>query len=63
LKKSKYFSKKPKKAEKSEETEDSEGKIWILIDFSAPACRWQPSGRNDIENPNTQYAIRSTHYE
>jgi len=42
----------------------------IPIDFSATACRWQPSGRNDIEHHKTlstarnmQYSLRDTNKE
>jgi hypothetical protein len=42
--------------------------IGISTDFSTPACRWQPFGRNDIKHPQharrkTQYAARKTHKE
>jgi len=48
------------RCKKGQKRQNSERKIGFPIDFpsglsaslrvSDPACRWQPSGRNDIEN-------------
>jgi hypothetical protein len=58
--------------EKSGKSRHSEGKIAIPIDFpsglsallriSAPVCRWQLSGRNDIENHKTLSTARNAQY-
>jgi len=42
--------------------QESERIIGIPIDFSAPTCRWQSSGRND-NAAHIPYAVRNTQYD